>query len=182
MPSTYSVVIVALLLIAIKNRNILHKQLDERWQTNRGVLNKVLWWVLQPLIIEYNPSTKNKYYNVLCWDGNFRRCKPVLAEWLAHWPEYSDLHHLEQHVCSWCESPKNKLGDYVHQGKQYLPQNRHLYRMLSDANTEAADGELSSQHVHWGVNVFRPISCLLSGLRMPNLLHTKKIRVLHHLQ
>jgi len=102
---------VALLPIPIKNHNIPQKQLDEQQQTYREVLNEVLRRVLQPLTIKQNPNTESGYYNVLCADGNFRRCKPVLAAWLADCPEYSDLHHLEQHVCFWCECPKNELGD-----------------------------------------------------------------------
>jgi len=39
---------VALLPIPIKNCNIPQTRLDEQQQTNREVLNKVLWWVLQP--------------------------------------------------------------------------------------------------------------------------------------
>jgi hypothetical protein len=42
MPSTHSVVMVALLPIPIKNRNIPQKGLDELRQTNREVLNEVL--------------------------------------------------------------------------------------------------------------------------------------------
>jgi len=113
MPSTHSVVMVALLLIPIKNRNIHKKRLDEQRHTNREVLNEVLLRVLQPLTFKQNPSAESGYYNVLCADGNFRRCKPVLAAWPAECPEYSDLHHHERHVCLWCECPKNELGDYV---------------------------------------------------------------------
>ena len=79
MPSTHSVVMVALLPIPIKNRNIPQKRLDEQRQTNREVLNEVLRRVLQPLTFKLNPSAESGYYNVLCADGNFRRCKPVLA-------------------------------------------------------------------------------------------------------
>jgi len=39
MPSTHSVVMVALLPIPMKNRNIPQKGLDEQWHTNREVLN-----------------------------------------------------------------------------------------------------------------------------------------------
>jgi len=92
----------ALQLIPIKNRNSSQKRLDEQLQTNREVLNKVLRRVLHPLTFKQNPSAESGYYNVLCADGNFRHCKAVLAAWLAHCPEYSDLHHLERHVCFWC--------------------------------------------------------------------------------
>jgi hypothetical protein len=48
-PSTQSVVMVALLPIPIKSRNIPQKRLNEQRQTNREVLNEVLGRVLQPL-------------------------------------------------------------------------------------------------------------------------------------
>jgi len=49
MPSTHSVVMVALLPIAIKNRNIPQKRLDKQCQTNQEVLNEVLRRLLQHL-------------------------------------------------------------------------------------------------------------------------------------
>jgi len=111
MRSMHRVVIVALLPIPIKNRNIPQQRLDEQWHTNREVLNEVSRWVLQPLTFEQNPSAESGYYNFLCADGNFRRCKPVLAAWLADCPEYSNLHHLERHVCFCCEWTNNELGE-----------------------------------------------------------------------
>jgi len=83
MTSTHSIVMVTLLPIPIKNRNIPQKLLDEQKQTNREVLNKVLWCGLQPLTIKLNPSAGSGYYNNLFADGTFRHCKPVLAGWLA---------------------------------------------------------------------------------------------------
>jgi len=74
---------VALLLIPIKPCNIPQKGLDEQQQTNREVLNEVLRRVLQPLTFKHNLSAESRYYNLLCADGNFRRCKLVLAGWLA---------------------------------------------------------------------------------------------------
>jgi len=148
MPSTHSVVMVALLLIPIKNRNIPQKGLDEQRQSNREVLNEVLRRPLQPLTFKHNPSAESGYHNVLFADGKFTRCKPVLAAWLAHCPEYSDLHHLKRHVCIRCECPKNELGDYVPPDKQRPRWDHNLYRTLSDANTKAANAELSSRHGH----------------------------------
>jgi len=147
-PSTQSVVMVTLLLIPIKNRNIPPMRLDEQRQENREVLNEALQGVLQPLTFEYNPSAESGYYNVLCADGNLRRCKPVLAAWLPDCPEYSDLHYLERHVCFWCDCPKNELGDYVPPAKQHPPRGHNLYRTLRDANSKAADTDLLSRHVH----------------------------------
>ena len=107
MPSTHSIVIIALLPIPIKNRNIPQERRDDQWQTNREMLDELLTQVLHPPTFKQNPSAESGYYNVLCADSNFRRCKPVVAAWLANCPEYSDLHHLEQHVCFRCECPKN---------------------------------------------------------------------------
>jgi len=154
MPPTHHIVMVAPLPILIKNRNIPQKQLDEQHHTNREVLNEVLRRVFEPLTLKQNPSAESWYYNVLCADGNFRHCKQVLATWLADCAEYSHLHHLEGHVCFWCGCPKNKLGDYVPPDKQHPQWDHNLYRMLSDANTKAANTELSSRHVHRGFNVF----------------------------
>jgi hypothetical protein len=179
--STHSVVMVALLPIPIKNRNIPQKRVDEQLQKNREVLNKVLRRLLQPLTCKHNPSAGSGYYNVLCADGNFRHCKPVLAAWLADFQEYSDLHHLERHVCFWCECPKNKVRDYVHPEKKHPRSNHNLCRTLSDANTKAADTERSSGHVHPGFKVFRHIPCIVSDLPKPDLLHTMQIGMLQHL-
>jgi hypothetical protein len=172
MPSTHSIVMVALLLIQIKNDNILQKRMDDQRHTNREVLNEVLGWVLHTLTFKQNPCAESGYYNVLCAHGNFRCCKPVLAAWLANCSEYSDLHHLERHVRFRYECPKNELGYYVPPYKPHPRRDHNLYRTLSDANTKAADAKLSSRHVHQGFNVFRHIPCIVTDLPMPNLLHT----------
>ena len=182
MPSTHTVVMVAPLLIPIKNRNIPQKWRDEQWQRNREVLNEVLQRVLQLLTFKQNPNAESGYYNVVCADVNFRRCKPVLAEWHADCTEYSDLHHLERHDCSWCECLKNEVGDYVPSDNQHPWRDHNLYGTLSEANTKAADAKLWSLHVHRGFNVFRHILCIMSDLPKPDLLHTMQIGMLHHVQ
>jgi len=182
MPSTHTVVMVALLPIPIKNGNIPQKRLYEQRQTTREVLNKVLRRVLQPLTFKQNPNAESGYYDILCADGNFRRCKPVLAVWLADCPEYSELHHLERHFCFWCECPKNEPGDYVPSDKQHPRRDHNVYRTLSDANTTAADSELSSRHVHRGCKVIQYNPCIMSDLPKPDLLHTMQIGMLDHLQ
>jgi len=154
MPLTHSVVMVALRPIPVRNRNIPPKQLDGLRPTNRKGLNDVLQRVLHPLTFVQNPSAESGYYNVLCADGNFRRCKPVLAAWLADCPEYSGLHHLERHVCFWCECPKYELGDHVPPDKQHPWWDHNLYRTLNNAKTKVADAELLSRHVHRGFTAF----------------------------
>jgi hypothetical protein len=182
MLSTHSVVMVALLPIPIKNRNIPQKRLDEQRQTNQEVLNKVHRQLLQPLTFKHNPSAEIGYYNVLCADGNFRCCKPDLAAGLADCHGYSDVHHLERHVCFWCECRNNQLGDYVPPDKQPPRRDHNLYRTLSDPNTKAANAELTSRHVHQGFNVFRHIPCIVSDLPKADLLHTMQIGMVDHLQ
>ena len=61
MPSAHTVVMVALLPIPIKNRNIPPKQLDEQRHTDREVLNEVLGRVLQRLPFELNPSAESGF-------------------------------------------------------------------------------------------------------------------------
>ena len=182
MPSTHSIVMVALLPMPIKNHNIAQKRLDEQRRTNRKELYNVLRLLLQPVTCTHNASAESRYYNVLCADGNFRRCKPVLAAWLADCPEYSDLHHLEQHVCFWCDCPKNELGDYVPPDKQHPQRDHNQYLTLRDANRKAANVKLLSCHVDRGFNIFRHIPCIVSDLRKPDLLHTMQISMLDHIQ
>ena len=85
-PSTHSVVMVALLPSPIKIHNIPQKRMDDQRQTNRQVLKEVLWRVLQPLTFKQHPSADSGYYNVLCSDGNFMRCKRVSSAWPADCP------------------------------------------------------------------------------------------------
>jgi len=182
MPSTHSGVMVALLPIPIMTCNIPQERLDEQRQTNREVLNKVLRRVLHRLTVQHNSNAESGYYIILCADGNIRCCKPDIAALIADCPEYSDLQHLERHVCVSCECPKNELGDYVPPDKQHLWGDHNLYRTLSDANTKAADAQLLPRHVHPEFNVFRHSPCIVSHLPKPDLLHTMQIGMLHHLQ
>jgi len=166
----------------IKNRNIPQKRLNEQRQTNQDVLNEVIRRVLQPLTFKQNPTAESGYYNILCAAGNFRRWKPVFAAWLVDYPEYRYLHHFEWHVCVSCDCPKNEHGDYVPPDKQHLQRDHNLYRTLSNANTKAANAELSSRNVHQGFNVFEHIPCIVSYLPKHDLLHTEEIGMLDHLQ
>jgi len=177
MASTHCVIMVALLPIQIKNRDIPQKQLDEQLQRNQEGLNEVLQQVLQPLTFWQNPSAESRYYIVPCADGNFRHCIPVVAAWLADCPEYCDLHHLERHVWSWCEGSKNELGDNVPPDERHPQQDHKLHRMLRNANTKPAETKLSSRHVHRGFHVFRHIPCIVRDLPKPDLPHTMQIPI-----
>jgi hypothetical protein len=178
----HTIVMIAMLPITIKNRNISQKRLDEQQQTNREVLNKVLQGLFHPLSFKQCPNAENGHYNVLCADGIFRRCKLVLGAWLADCTECSDLNHLEQHVIIWCQCPKNELGDYVPSDKQHPRWDHNHYRTLRDVNTKAADAEHLSRHVHRGFNKFRHTPRVMSNLPKHDLLHTMQTGMLDHVQ
>jgi len=182
MPSKHSIVIVALLPIPINIRNIPPKRLDEQWQTNREVLNNVLREVLQPLNFEQDPGRQERVLQRSLCRWQLQALKPILSASVADFPENSDLHHLQRHVCFWCECPKTELGDYVPPDNQHPRQDHNIYRTLSDANTKEANAELSLRHLHRGFKVFRHISCIVSDLRKPDLLHTMQIGMLNYLQ
>ena len=93
------IVMIALLPIPIKNRNIPQRPLHKHRQTKREVVNDVLWWVLHPLTSERNHGAERGYYNVLCADGIFKGSKLVLAASHPDFPEYRNLHHLQRHGC-----------------------------------------------------------------------------------
>jgi len=148
MPSTHTIVMVTLLPSSNNNWNIPPQLLNEKRQTNQGMLNEVLQRVLRPLTCIQNVNAEIGYYNVLGSDGNFRHCKPAVVAWLAEYPEYSNRHHLKRLACFLCKCPKKELGDYVPSDKQYPRSDHNLYGTLSDANTKADDAERSLRHVH----------------------------------
>jgi len=151
-------------------------------QTNWVVLNKVRSWVLQSLTLKQNPSTNNRYYNILCADGKFRHCEKVLEAWLADCPEYGDQHPHQWHVCFWCECPKSELGDYVPPNRQQPRWDRNLYSRLRDPNMNRPDAELSSHHLDQGLNVFEHSLWVVSDLLNPDHIYTMQITMLYHLQ
>jgi hypothetical protein len=61
MPSTHSIVMVALLSILIENSNNPAMWLNEQQHTNRDMLNKVLQQLLQPLSFKQYPGTVSGY-------------------------------------------------------------------------------------------------------------------------
>jgi len=182
MASTHSVVMVALLPIPIKNCNIPQKRLNEQREANWEMMNEVLRRALHRITFKQNASAESANYKVLCADGNFRRCKPVLAEWLADCPQYSDLHHCERHVCFWWECSKNEVGDYDLPDKQHPGRDHHIYRILSDAINKAANAQLLLCHVDQTFKLFGHIPWIVSDLPKPDLLHSMQISMLDHFQ
>jgi hypothetical protein len=127
MPSTRRVAMIPLLPIPMKNCNIPQTWLDEQQHTRREVLNKALLRGFLAYTFEQDPWSESGNYSILCADGNFRRCHPVVAGWLADSPQYCDVHHLEWHVCFWFEYPTNQLREYVPSDMQHHPRDQNLY-------------------------------------------------------
>jgi prepilin-type processing-associated H-X9-DG protein len=119
-----------------------------QWQTHQEILNKVQLRELEHLTFKRNPSSESSDYNVLFADGHIRRCEVIFPAFLADWPEYSNLHYVERHVCFWCECATIQLGDHFSADKQHSWQDHNLYITLSDANTKPAAEELVPSHVH----------------------------------
>jgi hypothetical protein len=108
---------VTVLCIPIKRRGVAWDGLDVLHRTKGEVLDEMIRRVLQPFTCIQHPSTNSGYYNVLCADGNFRRCIPHLSAGLPDCPDYSYLHHLKREVCFCCEGHLNELGDHHHSDK-----------------------------------------------------------------
>jgi len=145
------------------------------------VLNAILQLVVQRLTFKHSPSAKSGYCNVRCAAGNYRHCKLVLAVGLGDYPEYSDLHHIKRYDWFWCECSMNELLYNLPPDKYPLRWDHNLYRTLRNSNSEAANAELLSRHVHPGFKVFRNIPCIACDYPTPDLLHSMQIGRLDHL-
>jgi hypothetical protein len=112
------VVLVALLLIPLKIHHLSKQRFRDQCNTNRHLIQDVLGYLLEPLTFQqisttctvqnstYSSSRKSKlnisvdrYYNILCTDGQYRYCKLALVAWKADSSEYNNLHNLECGVC-----------------------------------------------------------------------------------
>jgi hypothetical protein len=65
---------------------------------------------------------------------------------------------------------------------QHPWQDEQIDTTLSDANTKAADGEISSLHGRSKFSVFRHIPCIVSNFLNPDHLHPMQISILEQLQ
>ena len=173
-PAMHSVLLVALLPIPIKMRDISASLYNAQKEHNRMVLQYVLRHFLSPLM----DADKRVFY-AKCADGHFRHCVASPAAWIADYPEHRDLHNLKNGLCYWCECPQPEMGDLPTQ--QHPPRDHVKYRALSEANTTAGKVGLSGVGVHHGFNVFWDLDCVVSDLPKPDLLHTMQLGMLKHL-
>ena len=173
-PAMQAVLLVALLPIPVKMRDVPVSLYNVQKEHNRTVLQHVLHHILEPLI---DPNCRMFYAQ--CADGHFRHCVASPAAWIADYPEHRDLHNLKNGLCYWCECPSEEMGELP--SKPYPHRDHNLYRRLSVANTPAANARLARHHIHQGFNVLWYLDCVVSDLPKPDLLHTLQLGMLKHL-
>lgn len=175
--SLHSVVLVALLPIPIKMRDIPLGRRNAQRERNRMVSQHVLHHVMKPIL---NPESRR--FHARCADGNFRRCYATIAAWMADYPEHRDLHNLKNGVCYWCECPPNEMGDLPkRQEERHQLRDHNAYRVLSDENTRQSITQLKERNVNAGFNILWYLDCIVCDLPKPDLLHTMQIGMLKHL-
>jgi hypothetical protein len=106
-PSTQSVLLVALLPVPIKLRDISKARREFQREHNRLVHQYVLRHLLAPL-----EHAEGGVFTARCADGHTRRCYATVAAWLADYPEHCELQNLRYGSCIWCECPADKMGEY----------------------------------------------------------------------
>jgi len=174
----HGVLLVALLPIPVKMRDIPLKKRNAQRERNRMVSQHVLQHVMHGLL---NSETENRNFYACCADGRFRYCCPTLAGWMADYPEHRDLHNIKSGVCYWCECPQGEMGDLRERNDQHPLRDHTLYRQLSEANTPESNADLKRRNVNPGFNILWHLDCITSELPKPDLLHTLQINMLKHL-
>jgi hypothetical protein len=173
-PAMQSVLLVALLPVPIKLRNVPARQLALQRERNHAVTQGVLRHILEPL---YHPE--GGIFTALCADGHYRRCSATVSAWLADYPEHCDLQNLRHGSCVWCECPAGKMGDY-RPPYDHHPTRDHRRYAAWDAARDVAS--LNLHGVHAGDVALRALpACTVSDLPKPDLLHTMHLGMLKHL-
>lgn len=174
----HAVLLVALLPIPIKMRDIPLKKRNAQREHNRMISQQVLQHVMQGLLYAEN---ENRNFYARCADGGYRYCYPTMAGWMADYPEHRDLHNIKNGVCYWCECPQGEMGDLSRRKDQHPLRDHTLYRQLSERNTPESIASLKQHNVNPGFNILWYLDCVTSELPKPDLLHTMQIGMLKHL-
>ena len=103
----HSVLLVALLLIAIKMRDIPLSRYNEQKEHNRMILKHVLRHILGPLM-----RADCRVFFAWYADGHFRRCIASPAAWIANYLEHRNLHNIKNGVCYLCECQKPRWANF----------------------------------------------------------------------
>ena len=174
----HGVLLVALLPIPVKMRDVPTKRRNAQREHNRMVMQHVLQHVLQDLRTDQG-QVQHFYAN--CADGKVRNCYPTLAAWMADYPEHCNLHNIKSGVCYWCECPQEKMGDMPRPADGYSPRDHTLYHQQWEKDTPQSVADLKARNVNAGFNILWCLEGITSDLPKPDLLHTMQIGMLKHL-
>ena len=174
----HGVLLVALLPIPVKMRDIPAKKRNAQREHNRMVMQHVLKHVMQDILDDGGPV---RHFYAHCADGNVRHCYPILAAWMADYPEHCNLQNIKSGVCYWCECPQEKMGDMPEPGDCYPQRNHRLYDQLWEKNTAQSIADLKGRNVNAGYNILWRLESNTSELPKPDLLHTMQIGMLKRL-
>ncbi|KAF8533694.1 hypothetical protein BDD12DRAFT_759600, partial [Trichophaea hybrida] len=166
----HSVLMVTLLPIAIKMRDVHLERRNAQWKHNRMVPQHVLQHVQQPLLY-----SETSLFYARCADSNFRYCYLIQAEWMADYPEHSDLHNIMNGICYWANCPKKEMGNLQHQHEWYNLWNHNMYRTVPDFSIPLNIIELQRHDVDPGFNILWYLHYITSDLPKPDLLHMMQI-------
>jgi hypothetical protein len=174
-PVTQSVLLVGLLPVPLKLRDVPARQLARQHERNPTVARGVLRCILEPLC-----HPEGGVFTALCANGQRRRCYTTVSAWLADDSEHCDLHNLLHGSCIWCQCPTDQMGDYRPPNDHHPTRDHHCQYAAWNATHDVAS--LTSHRVHAGDVVLRYLlGCTMSDLPKPDLLHTMHIGMLKHL-
>jgi hypothetical protein len=106
--AAHSVLLVALLPIAIEIRAIPLSLYNEQKEHNRMILQHVLRHILRLLM-----RADRRVFFAWYADGHFRRCVASPAAWIDDYPEHRDLHNIKNGACYWCVCLKAEMGQLL---------------------------------------------------------------------
>ncbi|KAI5852013.1 hypothetical protein BZA05DRAFT_445175 [Tricharina praecox] len=93
-PSQHGILLVALLPIPVKMRDVRIAEYNTQKEYNRMIQQHILHHVLRPLI------DANRHMSCAqCADGYFRHSVASPAAWIADYPEHRDLHNISNGYC-----------------------------------------------------------------------------------
>ena len=178
------VLLVALLPIPVKMREVPAKIRNAQREHNRAIMQNVLKHVMHGLLadgVEGQPQVSVRSFYAYCADGRVRHCYPILAAWMADYPEHCNLHNIKSGVCYWCECPQDEMGDMPRVEDRCPPRDHTLYRKLWEEDTAQSLADLKGRNVNTGWNILWSLESIISDLPKPDLLHTMQIGMLKHL-
>jgi hypothetical protein len=83
-----------------------------------AIFHRSIDTILQPLKI-LDPNGLGIEFH--CADGFIRQGFPIIAAWIADYPEYACLTKIIGGLCPMCEIPKKKMGHETNISRQYNP-------------------------------------------------------------